>query len=437
MKYSDINHIDINLWGQLMGKLAVDSKGVGFFKYAPEFVETGLQPAPITMPVTKDVIYSFPRLNLEVFHGLPGMISDSLPDAFGNRLLDIHFKKLGIKNEFNRTLLKLCYINHKATGALEFTPPLPSSKPVENELILSDLMHTVDQLISSKQTLNAGDLNNIQDIISIGSSLGGAVPKAVIGIDFNSNSIKPGNIPLPDNYDYWIIKFDALKREQGMELSEPLGYGNVEYTYYEMATKAGIAMSPCKLLKDGDRYHFLTKRFDRVGNQKLHLQSLNAIAHADSYQLWDYDIYFKVLTKLKANYADHEQLYKRIVFNGLAGNTDTHTKNTSFLMNQKGEWKLSPFYDVICGVSRKYRSTENHKTLINGKTTGFTYTDFVSVAEKNGIKNYKEIIDQVNESLDGWLALSQKNNVKKAYQQHVQSVIDLNRKNLASQKSKI
>lgn len=425
MKLTDINHVDISLWGKLMGKLAIDNKGIGFFKYSDDFLATGLQPSPITMPAKKGMIYSFPRLNTETFKGLPGMIADSLPDAYGDRLLDIYFNKEGIKNSANIQLLKLCYIHHKAIGALEYAPPLKSLQSPSKELVLSDLMGTVDKLISSKKNLSEGDLTNIQDIISIGSSLGGAAPKAVIGIDFTTNSIRPGNIELSENYEYWIIKFDAIKRDQNLSFTETKGFCNVEYVYFEMAQHAGIYMNPCKLIEDDNRFHFLTKRFDRENGNKLHMQSLHAMAHMDSYQIWDYDMYFRVFTKLKLPYADHEELYKRIVFNGLSGNTDTHTKNTSFLMDEKGTWKLSPYYDVICSVPLA-SGIQNHKTLINGKANGFGYKDYVEVAERNGIKKYDQIIEQIINSLQQWPELSKNHHVKKEYQEHVQKIIQTN-----------
>lgn len=431
MNLRDINQVDVFLWGRLLGKLAMDNKGLGFFRYSDEFLSSGLEPAPIAMPARKGIIYSFPNLNRETFKGLPGMIADSLPDAYGDRLLDIYFSKEGIRNTVNIQLLKLCYISHKAIGALEFAPPLRLPHTLSGKLRLSDLMGTVDKLISSRKSLSEGVLNNLQDIISIGSSLGGAAPKAVIGIDFSTNSIKPGNIDLPENYEYWIIKFDAIKRGGDLSFSETKGFGNVEYVYYKMARAAGINMYICKLLEDDNRFHFLTKRFDRVNGNKLHMQSLHAIAHMDSYQVWDYDMYFRVFARLKLPYPDHEELYKRIVFNGLAGNTDTHTKNTSFLMDEKGSWRLSPYYDVICSVPLA-SGVQNHKTLINGKSLGFNYSDFAEVAERNGIKKYDQIIEQVVLSLQKWSELSIEYQVKKEYQLHVQKIIDGNLKNLKS-----
>lgn len=426
MKHRDIQKIEVRMWDMLVGELAIDDSGFGYFRYADEFITSGLNPAPITMPVKKGVTYSFKSLNPETFKGLPGMISDSLPDAFGDNLLDIYFREKGVKNQANIQLLKLCYVSHKAIGALEFVPAL-KIEGQSNELQIADLSYIVDQLISSKKGLSLGDLNKIQDIISISSSLGGAAPKAVLGINFETNLIKPGNIQLPKGYEYWIIKFDAIKQGSQIDVNEPMGFTNVEYVYHLMAKKAGIQMTECKLFQDGERQHFLTKRFDRVEGKKVHIQTLHAIAHMDSYKTWNIDMYFRVMTRLKLAYKDHEQMYRRVVFNALSGNTDTHTKNTSFMMFEDGSWHLTPCYDVICSVSIKFKSTtENHKTTINGKYKNFTYTDLMKVAERNGIKQAPKIIKEVVNSLSDWKMLAEENGVKEDYKEHVQEVIDEN-----------
>ncbi len=426
MKHREIQKLAVRMWGMLVGELAIDDSGLGYFRYANEFIRTGLNPAPITMPVRKGVTYSFKSLNPETFKGLPGMIADSLPDAFGDNLLDIYFREHGVNQQANIQLLKLCYVSHKAIGALEFKPALQVEGP-SKKLQLADLSYIVDKLVSSKKGLSIGDLNKIQDIISISSSLGGAAPKAVLGINFNDNSIKPGNIHLPEGYDYWIIKFDALKHGSQIEVGESTGFTNVEYVYYLMAKNALIEMTQCKLIKEDDRQHFLTKRFDRIGNTKIHTQTLHAIAHMDSFKTWDIDLYFRVMTKLKLPYSDHKQMYRRMVFNALAGNTDTHTKNTSFMMFGDGTWRLTPCYDVICSVSIKFKNTtENHKTTINGKYKNFTKQDLLQVAERNGIKQANKIITEVIESLSTWDQLADKHEVKTEYKKHVQSIIHEN-----------
>lgn len=429
MKNEDRKIVDVKLWGSLVGKLAVDDHGIGYFKYAPEFLDKNIEPSPMYMPVKNKVVYSFPKLNKATFKGLPGMIADSLPDAYGDRLLDIHFEKEGIQKKANIELLKLCYMSSKATGALEYAPPLSDRNKENHELSINALMHVVDKLIGSKQQLKEGDLNNIQDIISIGSSLGGAAPKAVIDIDFESNSIRPGNLQNPENYESWIIKFDTLKNPYELNDHQSSGFGSVEYVYYLMVREAGINMTPSKLYQDSGRSHFMTKRFDRLKGEKIHMQTLHGIAHMDSYAPHDYNTYFRVLSHLKLNHAEHEELYRRIVFNGLSANTDTHTKNTSFLMNREGKWSISPCYDLICTVSMR-NNIERHKTLINGKTHDFTRKDFIQVAKEAGIKLSKatEIIEEVSTSLSRWQALATENNVRRKHIDHVKKLIDKNLK---------
>jgi serine/threonine-protein kinase HipA len=431
MNKQNIEQIDVYLYDSMIGKLRVNEDGTGFFKYDPAFIGKGIEPSPIIMPVNSSIVYSFPQLNPSVFKGMPGMIADSLPDSFGDSLLNIHLEKEGIKQDVNIELIKLCLIGNKAIGALEYRPNLTDIGMNSNSKInLSDLVETVNSLLYDKQSLLKGDLSSLSDIISVSSSLGGAAPKAVLGIDMQTNEIRAGNIPLPSNFDYYIIKFDAYKRNNSVEFGESKGYSNVEYAYHKMVKELNLTMSESQLLHENNRSHFLTKRFDRIDGRKVHMQSLNAIAHMDSYKNWDYNTYFRVMQALRLPYTDQEQMYKRIVFNGLAGNADTHTKNTSFLMQENGTWRLSPFYDVICSVIPNHPTTELHKTTINGKNRDFLLEDFKVVAEKNGIKNYKAIIEETISVLEKWKDISQGAGVNEFNQKHVAKIIDTNLANI-------
>ncbi|MEY4504861.1 MAG: hypothetical protein RL154_1158, partial [Pseudomonadota bacterium] len=319
-----------------------------------------------------------------------------------------------------------CLIGDKATGALEYKPSLNSITPRNNDLNLSDLVDTIKEILFNKDYLKTGDLKSIEDIISIGSSLGGAAPKAVIGIDFNTGVIRPGNIPLPSNFDYYIIKFDAFKKDGNIILEEGKGYSQVEYAYYKMAKDCNLTISNSMLISENGRSHFLTKRFDRINGEKLHMQSLNAIAHMDSYKQWDYNNYFAVLSRLNVPFEQHKEQYKRIVFNVLGGNTDTHTKNTSFLMDKKGKWSISPFYDVICSIVPGQVGTYKHKTSLNNKITNIEYSDLKILAEKNNIKGYNEIIDEVRNTMSNWSKIAKDSGVSLEHQNHVQGIINNN-----------
>jgi serine/threonine-protein kinase HipA len=334
MNKQNIQQIDVYLYDCMIGKMRVNEDGIGFFKYDPDFVGKGIEPSPIIMPVNPSIVYSFPKLNPAVFKGLPGMIADSLPDSFGDSLLNIYLEKEGIHQDINTSLIKLCLIGNKAIGALEYRPNLAEIGMKTNRKIdLGELVNTVNSLLFDKQKLLKGDLSSLSDIISVSSSLGGAAPKAVLGIDMKTNEVRAGNILLPSNFDYYIIKFDAYKRNNSLEFGESKGYSNLEYAYYKMVKELNLTMSESQLLHENNRSHFLTKRFDRIDGRKVHMQSLNAIAHMDSYKTWDYNTYFRVMQTLKVPYSDQEQMYKRIIFNGLSGNADTHTKNTSFIIS--------------------------------------------------------------------------------------------------------
>ncbi len=429
----NIDKVNVYLHGDIMGKLAVDDKGIGFFKYDIDFANKKIEPSPIVMPVNTSMIYSFPKLNLEVFKGMPGMIADSLPDSFGDSLLNMHLDKEGIKKDVNISLVKLCLIGNKATGALEYQPTLQSIGMLANRKInLGDLVDTINTLLNDKQSLLKGDLNSLADIISVSSSLGGAAPKAVLGIDKKTKEVRAGNIPLPSNFDYYIIKFDAFKKGNTLDIGESKGYCNVEYAYYQMTKKLNLNMMDSELLIENNRSHFLTKRFDRVDGEKIHMQSLNAIANMDRYKNWDYEMYFRVMQKMKLPQSDQEQMYKRIVFNALAGNSDTHTKNTSFLMQKDGSWRLSPYYDVLCSAIPNQPSTELHKTTINGKNKHFLLEDFKALAEKVAIKNYKQTIEETISVVETWKDIAKTSGVSEENQKHVSKIIENNLNNLKS-----
>lgn len=389
--------VDVMLWGELVGKLAIDNSGYASFKYAETFISSKLDVAPIRMPLNR-VTYHFPQLDKLSFHGLPGMIADSLPDSFGNELIEIFFRE----NALTRTnaLHKLCYVASRGMGALEFFPSLNEGKLVPQDIELEHMYNYVEQILNREEA--TGDLDSITDILSIGSSVGGARPKVLLALDERTHNIKSGNLPLSDTYDYWILKLDALRLNNGINLSGPQGYSNIEYAYYLMAKDTGITINECRLLEENERSHFMTKRFDRVNGEKIHMQSLAALAHIDFRQRTSYTTYFKLIQRLNLPYAAQEEMYRRMVFNVLTGVTDDHTKNTSFLMNTQGNWTLAPCYDVVCTTDKRHESTLSHRSAVNGKIIDITIKDLLQEAKTVGIKQPKKIINEVISVIQNW-----------------------------------
>ncbi len=240
------------------------------------------------------------------------------------------------------------------------------------------------------------------DIIKVGTSAGGARAKAVIAFNEKTSEIRSGQADVPDNFFHWIIKFDGVKLK---EFGDPRGYGRIEFAYYKMASDCGIIMNECRLLEENGRAHFITKRFDRLnGNEKLHLQTLCAIAHYDynDPNSYSYEQAFQVMRHLKLHYPDAEQLFTRMVFNVIAKNLDDHTKNISFLMDRSGVWKLSPAYDITFAYNPESKWTRRHQLSINGKRDEITKVDLLKVGKEMNIKKAKEIIERIKTVVSGW-----------------------------------
>jgi len=373
-------HVDIanvRIWNMFVGAVYWDrDRRLATFEFDPGFLKHGLDLAPLRMPLVDSqqgtMRYSFPALSWETFRGLPGLLADALPDKFGNSIIDSWLARQGRAPEDFTTVERLCYTGRRAMGALEFKPPInpdmDESVPVE----ISHLAELAQEVIDQRKQLQV-DIENrpteaLMDIIRVGTSAGGLRPKAVIALNEVTNEVRSGQVTAPEGFDYWILKFDGVKDEA---LGDPQGYGRVEYAYHDMATDAGITMTECKLLEEGGRAHFLTRRFDRTASAgKLHMQSLCAIAHFDynSAGTYSYEQAFQTMRRLRLPYNDTEQQFRRMAFNVVARNQDDHTKNIAFLMDRHGSWLLSPAFDVMYAHNPGGNWTNRHQMTINGKT---------------------------------------------------------------------
>lgn len=402
----------VTLWGNLVGAVAwLDEGGYGVFEYDPAFLQKGLDIAPIHMSLDDarkgDARFSFPALNKSTYLGLPGMLADALPDKFGNRIIDAWLARQGRDGSDFSPVERLCYMGRRGMGALEFSPAVidkyDASVPVE----VSRLVELAQDIMSERNTLDVSlgesekhQADAIMDILRVGTSAGGARPKAVIAMDDRGNVIS-GQADAPAGYDYWIVKFDGVT---DLELGEPRGYGRIEYAYYLMAQAAGIHMSESRLLQENGRAHFMTKRFDRVAGSKLHLQSLCGIAHYDFNQpgAYSYEQAFAVMRKLRISKAHAVEQFRRMVFNVVARNLDDHSKNIAFLMGPDGKWALSPAYDVIYAHNPQGKWTNQHQMTINGKRDKIGRGDFLAVAESISLPRPEEVIDDVVSAVEKW-----------------------------------
>ncbi|MFV0277748.1 MAG: type II toxin-antitoxin system HipA family toxin, partial [Parahaliea sp.] len=346
------NVAEVRLWGRTIGAVSLaEGDTVASFEYAPAFVGSGIEIAPITMPLSRRV-FRFPDLAMETFRGLPGLLADSLPDKFGNALIDAWLASQGRRGDSFNAVERLCYTGNRGMGALEFAPatgPVPR-RAVQVEV--DRLVELASDVLSHRHTLqgslaDADKSEALRDILRVGTSAGGARAKAVIAWHPQSNEVRSGQVAAGEGFEYWLLKFDGVSGNRDKELEDPGGYGLIEYAYYLMARDCGIDMTPCRLLEESGRQHFMTRRFDRLeGGEKLHMQSLCAIAHYDFNMAgaYSYEQALLVMRQLGLPMVQVEQQFLRMAFNIVARNQDDHVKNIAFLMNKAGEWSLSPAF---------------------------------------------------------------------------------------------
>lgn len=392
--------VEVKIYDHLVGVLLQENQGEVIFEFNPKFVNSGLDISPILMPLNANQgPISFMNLPEKTFKGLPPAFADSLPDSFGSSILNIWLQSQGKSMNDLSALEKLSYVGVRGMGALEYFPQIELKKPINN-FNISDIVEIANSVLNDKQN-QSGNLESLESILQIGSSAGGARAKAIIAMDNNKNII-PGDI-LSDNpnFKYYLMKIDGIKNN---ELSDPKEYGKIEYVYYQMAKECKIDMMDTFLHEENGRAHFITERFDRVGNEKIHMQTLCAINNMDynNFTNNSYEQGFNVLGKMELNQMEFEKFYRRMVFNVLAKNNDDHTKNISFLMDKKGEWKLSPAYDLVYAYNPNNYWLKQHQMSINGKRNHITESDLIKVGKMYDIKNRKIIINEVKEGISHW-----------------------------------
>lgn len=397
----------VKLWGKRIAAVAWDEQQkLAFFEYDKRFVSENLNISPIRMPLGER-IYSFPELrDLQTFKGLPGLLADALPDRYGNELINIWLARYGrAENSLNPVEL-LCFIGNRGMGALEFEPSTLNTNKSNTALELSDLIDTTRNLLRNRTNFETQTNHELQDVLldvlKMGTSAGGARPKAIIAYNEKTGMIKSGQLLHERGYEHWLIKFDGVNDTQ---FGTSFGYGRVEFAYYNMAIAAGIEMATSRLIEEEGRAHFMTKRFDRRnGNEKIHMQTFCALQHYDFNKTnsYSYEQLFQTMRRLKLSYPEAEQQYRRMIFNVFARNCDDHTKNFAFLMERDGKWKISPAYDICHAYRPDSEWVSQHNLSINNKRKNFEKADLLEIAKQNSIKNPEQIIDQVLQQVNNW-----------------------------------
>lgn len=400
------------LWGSDIGAVTwLPERGIGVFQYTPEFAQSGIEVAPLMMPLT-DAPYEFPSLSKETFKGLPGLLADSLPDKFGSILINAWLSRRGRDPGSFTPVERLCYTGTRGMGALEFKPLMSDapavSRKVEIDALVDLANRVLDDRIALKGKFNGvDDQRSIEDILRVGTSAGGARAKAVLAWNPQTGEFRSGQAPADRGFGHWLLKFDGVHGNRDREVADPQGFGRIEYAYYLMAREAGIDMQECRLHEEGGRAHFMTKRFDRTETgQKLHMQSLGALMHYDFNiaGLYAYEQAIQAIRRLGLGMADTEQQVRRAYFNVVARNQDDHVKNIAFLMDRRGTWRLSPAFDIAYSYNPSGAWTGQHQMSLNGKRDGFDIDDLIAFAGVSGIKNTKAkaILSEVTSAVSSW-----------------------------------
>lgn len=394
----------VRLWGTNIAAVSFDPVlGHASFEYEPDFIRSGIQVSPIKMPLGPDV-FSFPEISPRSFKGLPGLLADSLPDRFGDALINAWLVRQGRPPDSLNPVERLCCTGRRGMGALEYEPVSHELAQDDDSVLqvamlsklAADLMAQREEFDPQIPRGRSAD-DAFKQLISVGSSVGGARAKAVVAWNRETDEFRPGQVELPQGFEHWIIKLD--------EDGESKGYGRIEHAYHLMAVAAGIDMSECRLHLEGGRAHFMTRRFDRTpAGDKIHMQTLGAMAHFDFNmpRANSYEQAFEVLRALGLGSDVAEELFRRMAFNVVARNQDDHVKNISFLMDRSGSWRLSPAYDVTYSVGGG--PTAYHQMTINGKFEGFGIDDFKACAHMAGLKRGRAeaILEQIADAVLSW-----------------------------------
>ena len=420
-----MNTAIVNIWGKMAGAVAWDEKsGWASFEYDPAFKRLGWELSPLKMPLsTEQRIYSFPELRKETgssfdtFKGLPGLLADMLPDRYGNELINLWLAQQGRPENSMNSVEMLCFIGKRGMGALEIEPTILKQNVNTFSVEIDSLVEIASKMLSKKEpfvaNLKSDEEKAMREILKIGTSAGGARPKAVIAYNEKTGEVRSGQTRAPEGFEHWLLKLDGVSEVQ---LGATHGYGRVEYAYYLMALDCGIEMMPCRLLEENGRAHFMTRRFDREGSYtKHHIQTFCAMKHFDYNRVnsYSYEQLFQTMRELKLTYAEAEQMFRRMVFNVIARNCDDHSKNFSFILKQGGRWRLAPAYDLCHAYRPGSEWVSRHALSVNGKRENITREDLIVIGRSIRNKKAEEIIDQVNDTVHNWNYYADKAGVDK------------------------
>ncbi len=414
----------VNMFGLPVGTFRWDERySVAAFEYDASFLGRGLEPSPLMMPVREGRVYSFAGLDKETFKGLPGMLADSLPDTYGRALFDRWLALTGRRS--SNPIETLCFLGKRCMGALEFEPAMDIPYNPHARFEIDSLVNVANDALAEKSSfgvnLNDDRKTAIAEIIRLGTSAGGQRAKAIIAYNKETGEVRSGQVEAPAGFDYYLIKLDGVSATAGFK--ETGNYGRLEYSFYKLAETCGIDMSESFLIEENGRAHFMTRRFDRKNGRKVHMQTLCGIAHYDYrlHRAYSYEQAFNVMRALRLPYSAAQEMFRRMVFNVVARNQDDHTKNISFLMDEDGQWRLSPAYDMGYAYNPQGGWTATHQMSVNGKFDGITRDDLLAFARQNNIKDASSMIDGICEKASHWPKMAEECGVPQEMTAHIAS----------------
>jgi serine/threonine-protein kinase HipA len=426
---------EVKLWGRTIGAVSLlAGEDVAAFEYDSQFAQSGIEVSPLMMTLSRRV-YRFPELSRQTFLGLPGLLADSLPDRFGNALINAWLVSQGRHPDSFNAIERLCYTGSRGMGALEFAPATGPQARQAARIEVDKLVELASEVLTHRNDLQTSFADSdkaaaLKDILQVGTSAGGARAKAVIAWNPTNNEVRSGQVDAGDGFEYWLLKFDGVSGNRDKELEDPKGYGAIEYAYYLMAQACGIDISESRLLEEGGRRHFMTRRFDRLaGGEKLHVQSLCALAHYDFNMAgaYSYEQALLVMRQLKLPMQAIEQQFRRMVFNIVARNQDDHVKNIAFLMDKKGAWSLSPAFDLTYSFNPAGAWTASHQMTMNGKRDKFTMDDFKACAKAASMKRGRaeKIVAEVQATVSRWASFADQAKVPGVVRESIQQALRL------------
>lgn len=403
--FKPVDVVEVQIWGKRVGAVALDkNKNYYAFEYDPKWVKRGIELAPLQMPLSaaRDP-FLFTGLPEATYQRLPAMLADALPDRFGNALINAWMAERGIASDRVTALDRLAYMGKRGMGALVFKPARGSNTSASTALQLGNLVNAARQAVDGSIQTEGLAKSALHQIIQVGTSAGGARAKATVAWNPETHELRAGQFDVPEGFQHWLLKFDGLNGDK--TLGGGLGYGRTEYAYYLMARAAGLDMAPCRLLEENGRAHFMTKRFDRDGNTRIHMQSLCGLDHLDYKQAraHSYAQAFIVMQRLGLGQDAMRQMLRRMIFNVLAVNQDDHTKNQAFLLREGGQWELAPAYDICFAWDPTNVWVSQHQMSINGKFTDIHLSDIKAVADQFSVgREVKPAMREVANAVRRW-----------------------------------